>query len=220
MNTLENCTVCPRNCGTNRIQEALGFCRANSKVKIARASLHHWEEPCISGVNGSGTVFFSNCNLKCVFCQNYEISHLGKGKEISIEHLSNIFLELQNKKAHNINLVTPTHYVPQIIEAIKISKSNGLTIPILYNSNGYENIETIKSLKGYIDVFLPDLKYFDDKYAKKYSNCNNYFNTACKATKEMFNQVGEPIFNNDGIIKKGIIIRHLMLPGLLFDTKK
>ncbi|EDU38191.1 MULTISPECIES: radical SAM protein [Clostridium] len=220
MNTLENCTVCPRNCGANRIQGTLGFCNANSKIKVARASLHHWEEPCISGVNGSGTVFFSNCNLKCVFCQNYEISHLGKGKEISIEHLSNIFLKLQSKKAHNINLVTPTHYVPQIIEAIKISKSNGLTIPILYNSNGYENIETIKSLKGYIDVFLPDLKYFDDKYGKKYSNCNNYFNTACKAIKEMFNQVGEPVFSNDRIIKKGIIIRHLMLPGLLFDTKK
>ncbi|EJO5347493.1 radical SAM protein [Clostridium botulinum] len=220
MNTLENCKVCPRNCRINRLQGNLGFCKANSKIKIAKASLHHWEEPCISGTNGSGTIFFSNCNLRCVFCQNYEISHLGKGIEISIEHLSNIFLKLQDKKAHNINLVTPTHYVPQIIEAIKLSKLKGLNIPILYNSNGYESIETIKSLKGYIDVFLPDLKYFNDKYAIRYSNCSNYFNIAFKAIKEMFNQVGKPSFNNDGIIEKGIIIRHLMLPGLLFDTKK
>lgn len=220
MNILENCKLCPRNCKVNRIDNKLGFCKSNSNLKVARAALHFWEEPCISGTNGSGTIFFSNCNLKCVFCQNYKISHLGYGKEISIEHLSNLFLKLQNKKAHNINLVTPTHYVPQIIEAIKIAKYNGLSIPILYNSNGYENIETLKSLEGYIDVFLPDLKYFNNKYAKKYSNCNNYFEYASKAIKEMFTQVGKPIFNSDGLIEKGVIIRHLMLPGLLFDTKK
>lgn len=217
---LKNCRLCPRNCNINRLNGELGFCKSSDNIKVALVSLHHWEEPCISGTNGSGTVFFSNCNLKCVFCQNHKISAEGIGKEISVERLSEIFLEQQQRGAHNINLVTPTHYVPQIIKSLDLAKSKGLNIPILFNTNGYENIETIKALKGYIDVYLPDLKYFENKYSTKYSNAPNYFEKASEAIKEMFFQVGEPQFNDDGLIQKGLIIRHMMLPGLLFDSKK
>jgi putative pyruvate formate lyase activating enzyme len=220
LNELTNCMLCPRNCGVDRTSGKVGFCKSGSSIKVARVSLHDWEEPCISGEHGSGTIFFSECNLKCVFCQNNAISHKGIGMDISIGRLSEIFLEQQSKGAHNINLVTPTHFVPQIIEAIKISRNNGLSLPIVYNSSGYEALNTIKSLKGYIDIYLPDLKYFDDKYAIKYSNAANYFNTASKAIEEMYNQVGEATFDPEGIMKKGVIIRHLMLPGLLFDSKK
>ena len=217
---LKKCNLCPRKCYVNRLEGELGFCNASKDIKIAKVTLHEWEEPCISGTLGSGTVFFSNCNLKCVFCQNHSISHEGTGKTVSINRLSEIFLEQQEKGAHNINLVTPTHYVPQIIEALKLSKSKGLNIPILYNSNGYENIDTIKALRGFIDVYLPDLKYYKDKYAIKYSKAPNYFNTAGEVIAEMVSQVGEARFDDDGIIQKGVIIRHLMLPGLLFDSKK
>jgi len=217
---LKKCNLCPRKCYVNRLDGELGFCRASKDVKIAKVSLHNWEEPCISGSKGSGTVFFSNCNLKCVFCQNHNISHEGTGKTVSITRLSEIFLEQQERGALNINLVTPTHYVPQIIEALKLAKSKGLNIPILYNSNGYENIDTIKALRGFIDVYLPDLKYYKDKYAIKYSKAPNYFNTACAVITEMVSQVGEAKFDDEGIIQKGVIIRHLMLPGLLFDSKK
>ena len=217
---LSNCNLCPRKCGVNRLQGQLGFCKASKEIKVAKACLYYWEEPCISGSNGSGTIFFSNCNLECVFCQNHEISSSGIGVEISIQRLSEIFLEQQEKGAHNINLVTPTHYVPQIIESLKLSKAKGLNIPILYNSNGYDSIDTIKSLKNYIDVYLPDLKYFQNKYGEKYSNAPNYFSFASLAISEMINQVGEVKFNKDGLIEKGVIIRHLMLPGLLFDSKK
>lgn len=220
LNELTNCMLCPRNCGVDRTSGKVGFCKSSSSVKVARVSLHYWEEPCISGNKGSGTVFFSECNLKCVFCQNNAISHKGIGMTISIKRLSEIFLEQQSKGAHNINLVTPTHFVPQIIEAIKISRYNGLSLPIVYNSNGYENLNTIRTLKGYIDIYLPDLKYFDDKYSIKYSHAPNYFSMASKVIEEMVNQVGEPIFDNNGMMKKGVIIRHLMLPGLLFDAKK
>lgn len=217
---LIKCTLCPKNCGVNRTADGIGICGASSEIKIARVSLHYWEEPCISGTKGSGTVFFSNCNLMCVFCQNNAISHKGLGKSVSINRLSEIFLEQETRGAHNINLVTPTHFVPQIVEAIKISRSHGLSIPIVYNSNGYENIETIKALKGYIDIYLPDLKYYDDKYAIRYSNAPNYFKAASKVIQEMYNQTGNPVFDEQGIMKKGLIIRHLMLPGLLFDSKK
>lgn len=220
LNSLSNCNLCPRKCGVNRLKGQLGFCKASKEIKIAKVSLHLWEEPCISGSKGSGTIFFSNCNLSCVFCQNHEISSSGAGVEISILRLSEIFLEQQEKGAHNINLVTPTHYVPQIIEALRLSKAKGLTIPILYNSNGYDSIDTIKSLKNYVDVYLPDLKYFDNKYSEKYSSAPNYFSFAKAAISEMVDQVGEAKFNQDGIIEKGVIIRHLMLPGLLFDSKK
>jgi len=220
LSLLGKCNLCPRKCYVNRLDGELGFCNASKDVKIAKVTLHMWEEPCISGKLGSGTVFFSNCNLKCVFCQNHNISQVGTGKTVSINRLSEIFLEQQERGAHNINLVTPTHYVPQIIEALKLAKSKGLNIPILYNSNGYENIDTIKALRGFIDVYLPDLKYYKDKYAIKYSNAPNYFNTACSVITEMVSQVGEAKFDDEGVIQKGVIIRHLMLPGLLFDSKK
>ncbi|VYU59920.1 radical SAM protein [Clostridium tertium] len=220
MELLESCKLCPRNCGINRLKDKTGYCGAGKNIRVARAALHYWEEPCISGNIGSGTVFFSYCTLKCVFCQNYNISQCSFGKEITIDRLAEIFLELQGKGALNINLVTPTHYVPQIIEALKIAKEKGLNLPIIYNSSGYENIETIKLLKGYIDVYLPDMKYFNSKYSMKYSKAKDYFLYAKEAIEEMVNQVGEVKFDKSGIIKKGVIIRHLMLPGLLFDSKK
>lgn len=216
---LKQCKLCPHNCKVNRKNGEIGRCKCNDKIKIALASLHKFEEPCISGTNGSGTVFFSNCNLNCMFCQNYEISHLGKGYEITVEELAQIFIEQQNKGAHNINLVTPTMYVIQIIEAIKIAKENGLHIPIVYNTNSYENVETIKMLKGYIDVYLPDLKYYSNELSKKYSKVDNYFENATRAIKEMYNQVGAPQFDENGIIKKGVIIRHLILPNYMQNTK-
>ena len=219
MEELKSCNICPHRCKVNRLDGKIGRCKCDDKVKIALASIHHYEEPCISGENGSGTVFFSNCNLNCIYCQNYEISQQGKGKIISIEHLAEIFLNQQKKNVNNINLVTPTMYVPQIIEAIKIARNNGLNIPIIYNSNGYENVETIKMLEGYIDIYLPDLKYYSNKISKKYSNIDNYFEIAINAIKEMQKQVGNPVFDNNGIIKKGVIIRHLILPNHLLNTK-
>ena len=216
---LEQCVLCPHNCKVNRLDGQIGRCKCGDKIKVALVSLHKFEEPCISGENGSGTVFFSNCNLNCMFCQNYEISHLGKGKEISIEELADIFLEQQRKGAHNINLVTPTMYVIQIIEALKIAKQNGLSIPIIYNTSSYENVETIKMLDGYIDVYLPDLKYFSNDLCKKYSKVDNYFENATKAIIEMYNQVGKPKFDENGMIQKGVIIRHLILPNYIQNTK-
>lgn len=217
---LKKCEMCPHKCKIDRTQNQIGRCKSKDTVKVAIASIHNYEEPCISGKNGSGTVFFSNCNLSCKFCQNYEISQQGLGKEITIERLSKIFLEQQSKGAHNINLVSPTSYAYQIIEAIKIAKKNGLEIPIIYNTNGYENVETIKLLNGYIDVYLPDLKYAEDDLGKKYSNVDNYFEIATSAIKEMYNQVGENIYDEDGMIKKGMIIRHLVLPNHTENTKK
>ena len=219
MKELDECKICPHKCKINRNEGKIGRCRAGKDVKIALASIHNYEEPCISGKNGSGTVFFSNCNLNCIYCQNYEISQLGKGKVITIEHLAEIFINQQNKNVNNINLVTPTMYVPQIIEAIKIARKKGLNIPIIYNSNGYENVETIKMLDGYIDVYLPDLKYYSNEISKKYSNVDNYFETAVEAIKEMQRQVGNPVFDENGIIKKGVIIRHLILPNHILNTK-
>lgn len=219
MEELKSCNICPHKCGVNRLNGIKGRCKCDNKIKIALVSVHNYEEPCISGKNGSGTVFFSNCNLNCIYCQNYEISQLGKGKEITIEHLAQIFIKQQEKNVNNINLVTPTMYVPQIIEAIKIARKKGLNIPIIYNSNGYENVETIKKLNGYIDIYLPDLKYYSNEIAKKYSKIDNYFETAISAIKEMQKQVGNPIFNEEGIIQKGVIIRHLILPNHLLNTK-
>ena len=219
MEELKSCNICPHKCGVNRLNGIKGRCKCDNKIKIALASVHNYEEPCISGKNGSGTVFFSNCNLNCIYCQNYEISQLGKGKEITIEHLAQIFIKQQEKNVNNINLVTPTMYIPQIIEAIKIARKKGLNIPIIYNSNGYENVETIKKLNGYIDIYLPDLKYYSNEIAKKYSKIDNYFETAISAIKEMQKQVGNPIFNEKGIIQKGVIIRHLILPHHLLNTK-
>ena len=219
MKELQKCEICPHRCKVNREIGNIGRCRCDNKIKIALASIHKFEEPCISGKYGSGTVFFSNCNLSCIYCQNYEISQLGKGKEISIEKLAEIFLSLQDKNVNNINLVTPTMYVYQLIEAIKLAKRSGLKIPIIYNTNGYENVETIRALKGYVDVYLPDLKYYSNNLDKKYSNVNNYFEIATRAIKEMYEQVGNAIFDINGIIQKGVIIRHLVLPNHLQNSK-
>ena len=216
---LIECNVCPHKCKVNRLEGKLGRCKCNDKIKIALVSTHMYEEPCISGTNGSGTMFFSNCNLSCKFCQNYEISQLGKGYEITIEELASIMVKQQEAGVHNINLVTPTMYAYQIIEAIKIARKNGLNIPIIYNSNGYENVETIKDLKGYIDVYLPDLKYYSNEIAVKYSKAPNYFEIVSKAILEMISQVGEPIFDKDGMIKKGVMIRHLVLPNHIQNSK-
>ena len=214
-----NCNLCNWKCNVDR-ENKLGVCKCGYLPKLALASVHMWEEPCISGTNGSGTVFFTGCNLKCDFCQNYKISQEGFGKEISVERLSEIFIELQEKNVHNINLVSPTQYANHIIEAIKIAKQNGLKIPIVYNTNSYETVETIKLLDGFADIYLPDLKYMADDIALKYSKVPNYFETATNAISEMVNQVGYPILDEYGIMKKGVIIRHLVLPGHLTETKK
>ena len=215
---LEKCTICPHKCGIDRTKYA-GKCKSTDKIKIALYSIHNFEEPCISGKNGSGTIFFSNCNMNCIFCQNYEISQLGKGKEISIEKLADIMIEQQNRHVENINLVTPTSYALHIIEAIKLARQKGLKIPIVYNTNGYENVETLKLLEGYIDIYLPDLKYFYDDLGYKYSNVNNYFEIATEAIKEMYRQVGIPQIDENGIMKKGLMIRHLILPNQIENSK-
>lgn len=197
-----------------------GRCKSDSKIKISLADLHYFEEPCISGINGSGAVFFTGCNMNCKFCQNYEISQLCKGNIVSIVDLTNEFLNLQEKGANNINLVTGCIYVPQIIESLKLAKKQGLKIPIVYNSSGYEKTETVKMLDGLIDVYLPDLKYYYNDLAKGLSGIDNYFEIATNAIKEMYNQVGSPKFDENGIIRKGLIIRHLVLPNHLQNTKQ
>ena len=219
MKELEKCEICPHMCKINRNIGKIGRCKCNNKIKIALATVHNYEEPCISGKNGSGTIFFTNCNLNCIYCQNYKISQQGKGYEITIEELANIMLEEQEKKVNNINLVTPTMYAYQIIEAIKLAKSRGLNLPIIYNTNGYEKIKTIKALNGYIDVYLPDLKYYSNELSKKYSKIDNYFKYATEAIKEMYKQVGTPVFNENGIIRRGVIIRHLVLPNHIQNSK-
>jgi len=221
---LNKCDICPRECGVNREKGELGYCNSNSKVKIARAMIHHFEEPFISGEEndqrGSGAVFFSNCPLKCVYCQNFNISHGGFGKELSNESLSRVFLNLQGEGAYNINLVSPTHFAPMIMESIEHARLNGLNIPIIYNTSGYEKSETIRNLKGYIDIFLTDIKYFNDKYSILYSNAKDYFKYASSSLEEMYSQIGKFKLDEQGIMKKGVVVRHLMLPGLLFDSKK
>lgn len=189
MEILEKCTLCPRECKVNRLEGQLGRCRAGKDVKIALSSLHYYEEPCISGKNGSGTVFFTGCNLSCKFCQNYKVSQEFSGEEISVEDLANEFLKLQEKKAHNINLVTGFAYAPMIIEALDIAKNKGLDIPIVYNTSGYESVDTLKMLEGYIDIYLPDLKYSYNELSKNLSNVDNYFEIAKTAIKEMKRQV-------------------------------
>ncbi len=187
---------------------------------VARAALHMWEEPCISGEEGSGTVFFSGCNMGCIYCQNYNIAGGKAGKLITVERLSDIFLELQEKKANNINLVTPTHYVPQIIEATDLARSKGLAIPLVYNSSGYEKVETLRLLEGYVDIWLPDLKYMSQEPALAYSNCGDYFKHAAAVVDEMVRQAGAAEFDNRGIMRRGVIVRHLTLPGQLIDSKR
>ena len=215
---LSKCTLCPRECKVNRNNNELGYCKASNKLVIGGYHLHMWEEPIISGDNGSGTVFFSYCNLGCVYCQNYDISINNKGEEISIERLSNIFIELQEMKAHNINLVTPTHYIPLIKDSIILAKEKGLNIPIVYNTSGYEKVDSLKLLEGLIDIYMPDFKYYDNKLGK-YSNVSNYFEVASTAIEEMYREVGKPVYNGN-ILVKGVVVRHLVLPGHIDDSKK
>lgn len=217
---LSQCTLCPRNCHCDRTNGKKGYCKVSEQLLVARAALHMWEEPCISGESGSGTVFFSGCALGCVYCQNYNIAKAITGKIITVERLAQIFLELQQKKASNINLVTPGHYTPQILQALSIAKSEGLNIPIVYNSSGYEKAETLRLLEGYIDIYLPDFKYMSEVISKKYSNCYDYASYAREAVNEMYRQVGKPVFDSNGIMKRGVIVRHLTLPGCLEDSKQ
>ena len=218
LDTLKKCQLCPRRCGANRFKSE-GVCGANDKVKVAYYSLHQWEEPIISGTNGSGTIFFSHCNLKCIFCQNRKISSLGYGKEISNDRLKEIMLELQEKGAHNINLVTPTHYVLHICSALSTIKNNTLKIPVVYNTSSYENVKTLKLLNGLVDIYLADFKYYDNTLALNYSNAPNYFEIACNAIDEMYKQVGSPIVS-DELLKSGMIVRILVLPGHVLDAKR
>lgn len=211
------CTLCPRMCGADR-DDKTGFCGMGNTLRAARASLHYWEEPCISGTNGSGAVFFSGCVMRCVFCQNYDISALRGGADISERRLAEIFLELQDKGAHNINLVNPTHFVPQIIRSIEQARAAGLNIPIVYNSGGYERVETLKMLEGYIDIYLPDIKYFDDGAAVRLSAAPHYFDTAMAAVGEMVRQTGAPQLDENGIMRRGTAVRHLVLPNMYRDS--
>ena len=217
MNAYLNCTLCPRACGADRTVSH-GFCKESSVLRAARASLHMWEEPPLSGKTGSGIVFFSGCNLGCIFCQNHEIAHENKGKEISPERLAEIFLELQEKGAANINLVTAVHFVPHVIRALDIAKIKGLHIPVVYNSSGYEAVDTIKRLNGYIDVYLPDYKYRDSDLARRFSGAYDYPNVAEKAIDEMVSQIGECVFDENGMMQRGVIVRHLVLPKHTDDS--
>ena len=217
------CTLCPRNYEVDRENGERGICGQTEKLKVARAALHYWEEPCISGTKGSGTVFFSGCSLHCVFCQNRNIANGDAGKEISIGRLTDIFLELQEKGANNINLVTPGHFVPQIVTALDAAKKQGLTIPIVYNTSSYESVDTIRRLQGLVDIYLPDFKYMDSTLSVRYSHAADYSDVAKAAIAEMVRQTGEPVFFDDdeeGLMKRGTIVRHLLLPGQKEDSKK
>ena len=213
------CRICPRECNANRNKGELGFCKAPNKMVIGGYHLHLWEEPIITGKKGSGTIFFSYCNLGCIYCQNYDISINNNGEEISIDRFADICLELQNMGATNINLVTPTHFIPLIRDGIILAKEKGLDIPFVYNTSGYEKVDSLKLLDGLIDIYLPDFKYYDNSVCK-YSKVNDYFEMASKSLKEMVRQVGEPIYDEDGNLKKGVIVRHLLLPGHTDDSKK
>lgn len=219
---MEKCTLCPRNCFVNRKLGEKGICGQSSTLKVARAALHFWEEPCISGEKGSGAVFFSGCALHCVFCQNQEIANGSVGKEISKERLSEIFLELQEKGANNINLVTPGHFVPQIVPAIERARNQGLNLPIVYNTSSYENVDTIRKLEGIVDIYLPDFKYMSSSLSKKYSHAPDYSEVAKKVVAEMVRQTGAASFyekEGQELMQRGVIVRHLILPGCMEDSK-
>ena len=211
MNLLDfsNCRLCPRNCGCDR-KNSTGFCGCSDKLRAARAALHHWEEPCISGTQGSGTVFFSGCTLQCCFCQNFSVSIEHYGKDITPRRLGDIFLSLQNQGAHNINLVTPTQYLPWILPALELVRDE-LKIPVVYNCGGYEKTETIRLLKDYVDIWLPDLKYFDSALSARYSRASDYFSAASEAILQMVRQTGKPVLDPSGLMKKGVIIRHMAI---------
>lgn len=220
MNKYENCLLCPRKCGINRRTGQTGVCGVSSEIKVARAALHYWEEPCISGKRGSGAVFFSGCSLHCVFCQNREISDGKAGKVISKERLSDIFMELADKGANNINLVTPGQYIPDIVWAVNDAKSRGMKLPIIYNTSGYENVTELKLLEGIVDVYLPDFKYMDSTLSARYSRAKDYPSVAKQALSEMVRQQPDVVIDNaTGLIQKGVIVRQLLLPGHVNDAK-
>lgn len=220
MNKYENCLLCPRKCGINRSTGQTGVCGVSSEIKVARAALHYWEEPCISGKRGSGAVFFSGCSLHCVFCQNREISDGKEGKVISKERLSDIFIELADKGANNINLVTPGQYIPDIVWAVNDAKSRGMKLPIIYNTSGYENVTELKLLEGIVDVYLPDFKYMDSTLSAMYSRAKDYPSVAKQALSEMVRQQPEVVIDDaTGLIQKGVIVRQLLLPGHVNDAK-
>lgn len=212
------CNLCPRKCGVDR-KDRFGYCSVGEKVRVARASLHLWEEPCISGQNGSGTVFFTGCNLGCVYCQNRKISSGNCGRELTENQLSKVFLKLQEKGAHNINLVTPTHFVLPVISAVKLAKDNGLSIPIVYNTSGYETKETIRAMNGIVDIYLTDFKYMSSDLSKRYSFAPNYPEVTKAALYEMVSQTGSPFINENGLMESGVIVRHLVLPNNTDDSK-
>ena len=216
---MEKCRLCPRKCGVNRLKGQIGFCKAGILPMVSSFHAHFGEEPPISGRNGSGTIFFTHCSLRCVFCQNYPISQLGQGKEISVKELAGMMLNLENQGCHNINFVTPTHYMPQILEAVFIAKEKGLNLPLVYNCGGYESIEALEILDGVIDIYMPDMKYSDDAPAKKYSNASDYFEINKIAVKEMYAQTGD-LKIEKGIARKGLLIRHLVLPENLAGSQK
>lgn len=220
MNKYENCLLCPRKCGINRSTGQTGVCGVSSEIKVARAALHYWEEPCISGKRGSGAVFFSGCSLHCVFCQNREISDGKEGKVISKERLSDIFIELAGKGANNINLVTPGQYIPDIVWAVNDAKSRGIKLPIIYNTSGYENVTELKLLEGIVDVYLPDFKYMDSTLSARYSRAKDYPSVAKQALSEMVRQQPDVVIDDaTGLIQKGVIVRQLLLPGHVNDAK-
>lgn len=220
MNKYENCLLCPRKCGINRRTGQTGVCGVSSEIKVARAALHYWEEPCISGKRGSGAVFFSGCSLHCVFCQNMEISDGKEGKVISKERLSDIFMELADKGANNINLVTPGQYIPDIVWAVNDAKSRGMKLPIIYNTSGYENVTELKLLEGIVDVYLPDFKYMDSTLSARYSRAKDYPSVAKQALSEMVRQQPDVVIDDaTGLIQKGVIVRQLLLPGHVNDAK-
>lgn len=212
---MDGCILCPRQCGVDRT-ERVGYCGSGSLPKVARAAKHHWEEPCISGTEGSGTVFFSGCTLGCVFCQNREISRGGTGREVTVEHLADIFKRLEGQGVHNLNLVTPTHFTPQILQALELSKP---TVPVVMNCGGYERVETLRQWEGKVQVYLPDLKYFSPELSAKYSAAPDYFAVASKAIMEMHRQQPQLVWEGD-LLKSGLIIRHLVLPGCMKDSLK
>jgi putative pyruvate formate lyase activating enzyme len=213
-----HCELCPRRCGTDRYS-AHGFCRCGTQIKAARAALHFWEEPCISGKNGSGAVFFSGCTLRCRYCQNKEISSGGFGREITPQRLAEIFMELRAKGAHNIELVTASQFLPGVLEALDMVRGR-LRLPVVYNSGGYENVSAVKALKGYADIFMPDIKYYDSGLSAALSSAPDYFAKASQAVKAMAEQAGPPVFGSDGMLRSGLIIRHLVLPGHRHDSIK
>lgn len=220
MNKYEDCLLCPRKCGINRSTRQTGVCGVSSEIKVARAALHYWEEPCISGKRGSGAVFFSGCSLHCVFCQNREISDGKEGKVISKERLSDIFMELADKGANNINLVTPGQYIPDIVWAVNDAKSRGMKLPIIYNTSGYENVTELKLLEGIVDVYLPDFKYMDSTLSARYSRAKDYPSVAKQALSEMVRQQPDVVIDDaTGLIQKGVIVRQLLLPGHVNDAK-